>query len=307
MVMEKKKYSVAALCLSILLLCFVSFFSACNEEDSGLIFPHSFHTNPDGEVGAECSDCHMTDVNGQKMKLPTHEECSQCHDIEEGKIESTECNKCHTRDDRKVFVKFVKLAPKDLIFSHKNHTDRGTECEQCHPEIINREKVSFADIPKMEKCFECHNEKETNCSKCHSEIRENRKPIDNELSISHDLSWKTLHRNKIEGNEKKCILCHQTSKCQDCHLKNKPSSHTLSWKQDIHGRYATQNRDKCAVCHQADFCSRCHQQKPTTHFEPNWVPNHRVVAKRNARSCLVCHKKDFCGVCHTINLKKLVK
>ncbi len=328
-----KQYGLLASALSVLVVCLICFFPACNEEDAGLIFPHQFHTDPDGDVGASCTDCHSTDANGQKMKLPTHEECSQCHSIdvriehhgilhskEHEKYEqcdkchkeqvsevSDECVMCHTRDDRKVFIKLISLAPDDLIFSHQKHLDLNYECLKCHPDIIKREKVSFSDIPKMDKCFECHNVKDTNCNKCHSEIRETRRPFDHTIPISHDASWKVRHGRELKGNEDKCELCHKADNCQECHLKNKPSSHTLSWKQDIHGRYATRDRENCAVCHQADYCSRCHQQKPTTHFEPNWVPNHRVPAKRNGRSCLVCHERDFCGICHNVNLKKIVK
>lgn len=307
MIKAEKKYGLLASAIFLLLICLICFFPACNEEDAGLIFPHQFHTDPDGDVGASCADCHSADANGQKMQLPTHKVCSQCHEINEEDETSGECSKCHTRDDKKVFIRQILLVSRDLIFSHQTHIDNELECQECHPGVSTRKKVSFSDIPKMDKCFECHEVKETNCNQCHSDISENRRPVDHTLPISHDVSWKTLHGREVKGNEDKCELCHKASNCQECHLKNKPASHTLSWKQDIHGRYATRDRGECAVCHQADFCSRCHQQKPTTHFEPDWVPNHSFPAKKNARSCQVCHQRDFCGVCHNINVKKLVK
>ena len=40
-----------------------------------------------------------------------------------------------------------------IEFSHKKHKDQGVECETCH--IYIREQ-SFAGIPKLETCLDCH-------------------------------------------------------------------------------------------------------------------------------------------------------
>ncbi|MBI5376211.1 MAG: cytochrome c3 family protein [Candidatus Schekmanbacteria bacterium] len=303
--LDKKNITlICSFIFAVLLLCI--FIQGCREDELGLVFSHKFHTETGGAVGAECSQCHETNADGKKMTLPNHEQCSQCHEINESDPPD-KCSSCHTREDNKVFLRDMQMMIKDVKFYHKVHIDLGFGCLECHPEIKTRDKTSVEDIPEMEVCSKCHRMTVSECSTCHDEIREGRKPIDHTIPVSHDSSWKEFHGRSARTDSDDCLLCHKSASCEECHTKVRPSSHSLSWKQDIHGRYATQDRDKCAVCHQADFCSRCHEQRPTTHYEPDWVPNHRTVASRDGRSCVVCHEREFCQECHRINFKKLVK
>ena len=93
-----------------------------------------------------------------------------------------------------------------------------------------------------------------------------------------------------------CYICHDTGEafCADCHQKNPPDDHTLSWRRRTHGLEAAWNREKCAACHEEDSCLKCHQNtKPTSH---------RGSFLRGMQThCVQCHfpeRDTGCAVCH---------
>jgi len=286
----------------------------CKEEEIGLIFSHKKHTEVGGEIELACETCHQIAENGVKFTIPTHNECSSCHSIEEGQP-SEACLMCHLRTAKKVQVKKKeekKFIIEDIIFSHQIHADIGFDCDNCHKKIRKITKTPADDIPVMDLCLNCHKEKKASleCKTCHKKIREGARPKYNESSerpISHDSMWGLTHGKDFKDDGRVCYQCHQKTACDDCHVTQKPKSHSLTWKQAVHGRFVTMDRNKCAVCHEADFCSRCHQQKPTTHFIPNFIPRHRELARTNARSCIVCHERNFCMQCHILKFDRLVK
>jgi len=310
--MPRIKWTDLRVCSYILFLAFlltfaILFASACKEDETGLIFSHKKHTEVGGEIEATCDACHQIDEDGLKVKIPTHEECRNCHEIDEEQP-SEKCLKCHSRKDRKVEIKKKIFFIEDVIFSHKNHLDLGVECDTCHAKIRKTSKFTAPDIPHMDVCMKCHKEKggSLECKTCHKKIREGTRPKSHEVvesPISHNATWGITHGKEVEKEGQKCILCHQKSQCDQCHTTQKPKSHTLTWKQAVHGRFATMNRFKCATCHEADFCSRCHERMPTTHYDPSFKLRHKELARVNTRSCVVCHDKSFCLRCHREGLK----
>ncbi len=288
------------------------FVSGCREDEMGLNFSHKKHTGKE-EVGAACDTCHKIADNGVKYEMPSHKECSQCHDIDE-KEASEKCLMCHSRRDKKVEVRKKIRIVDDLIFSHQIHVEQEYECNNCHLKIRETSKFTAPDIPGMELCMRCHKMKggSLECKVCHARLREGTAPMSHKLfesPISHNATWNVMHGSEVEKDGRKCYVCHKKSYCDDCHVSQKPKSHTLTWKQEVHGRFATMDRYKCAVCHEADFCSRCHQEKPTSHYSSNFILRHKTAAAMNGRSCVVCHERSFCQDCHRGNLKidKLVK
>jgi hypothetical protein len=84
----------------------------------------------------------------------------------------------------------------------------------------------------------------------------------------------------------------------------KPASHTVRWKDDVHGRYAALDRTNCATCHVADYCSRCHNELPRTHVPLALFKNgaHARLAMLDQRACMTCHTFDnTCASCHKRN------
>jgi len=85
----------------------------------------------------------------------------------------------------------------------------------------------------------------------------------------------------------------------------KPVSHTVRWKDDIHGQYTAIDRASCAVCHAADYCVRCHNELPRSHqplplFKAG---GHARLAMLNQRACMTCHTfQNTCAECHARRL-----
>ena len=71
----------------------------------------------------------------------------------------------------------------------------------------------------------------------------------------------------------------------------KPASHTVRWRDDVHGKFAALDRQKCATCHVADTCVRCHNETPRTHEPLAYFKAgaHARLAMLNERACLTCH------------------
>ena len=76
-----------------------------------------------------------------------------------------------------------------------------------------------------------------------------------------------------KATPKFCELCHdsQTS-CEECHRKNPPQDHTITWRRKSHGLRATWGRERCAACHEEDSCLRCHQHNAPQSHHGGWGP-----------------------------------
>lgn len=129
-----------------------------------------------------------------------------------------------------------------IEFNHKKHKDQGVECATCH--IYIREE-SFAGLPKLETCLDCH---ESALTKSTEEEK-----IRTYAKKRVKLEWKKLyrlpqhvyfsHRRHVALGKLECRNCHgsidNTTKpplkplktlmmndCIDCHKKSKSSKLT---------------------------------------------------------------------------------
>lgn len=231
---------------------------------------------------------------------------------------------------------------RDLKFSHEKHlTDSrnaGIACETCHINIDQKTSISQLNIPSMWDCTICHESRRTraefridNCSVCHTAIGTGRKPRNHTLTerpYDHTAAFRTRHAEAARAPEAKCAFCHEMTtdtrfriegvarteeryhpaggNCDDCHSVMKPKSHTVRWRNDLHGRMAALNRVNCATCHQPDFCIRCHNVRPRSHTPLNAFVNggHRLQAQVNQRSCFTCHTySETCERCHSPRIR----
>jgi hypothetical protein len=135
------------------------------------------------------------------------------------------------------------------------------------------------------------------------------------------------HAEAARAPDAKCAFCHEfvssfrpvlqsvtrteqrplpNGNCDECHSVMRPKSHTIRWRNDLHGRMAAMDRVNCAVCHQADTCERCHNERPRSHNPINAFVNggHRFLAQLNQRSCFTCHEyTQTCERCHSPTLR----
>jgi hypothetical protein len=288
MLLRKKWYALAMVTLSLMVAACVTY--QAMRPDRGLKFNHEKHPAKD----LACEDCHSVE-NGEPG-MPSHDTCSVCHD-QADLSKSKECDYCHSQPDQAV-KPIAKVLSPEAKFGHAKHLDKKIECKTCHP---NPDKSVVVSGNLMTFCMDCHTKTGqtlTECSVCHKEIRKNVRPkYHGPVRIAHDSPqiWEKIHGQQSKNDPKFCALCHddQTS-CEECHRKNPPQDHTITWRRKSHGLRATWERERCAACHEEDSCLRCHQHNAPQSHHGGWGPP-------SDRHCVQCHyppRETGCTVCH---------
>jgi len=149
--------------------------------------------------------------------------------------------------------------------------------------------------------MDCHGKtdpKMNACSFCHSELSKESVPkFRRGTRIAHDAPevWELVHGREARADAAYCAMCHEDEKdCVECHRREAPKSHTVTWRRRTHGLQANWDRQKCAACHEEDMCVRCHANtEPSSHRSGfgNPVNSH----------CVQCHfpqQDNGCTVCH---------
>ena len=330
----KLKYLYIVFIPSVLVFLFFSAFKGNFTQDQQehndkiIKFSHKLHA----ENGVDCADCHSAVPTSTKLSdrlLPSHDDCANCHDVEDEK----NCKTCHYED---VNEALIQQKPDNIYFNHSLHVGKNKiKCQTCHKGISEVDYAFKAKQtnPMMEDCYSCHNNKSvatSNCESCHVSTV-------NLIPVSHRVpSWKTNHKFAANSLNANCVMCHDNSSCQECHVatnmitennsKNNfykpysPSNFVDGTKQQqitrvhelgyrfTHGMDAKGKTAECQTCHEVDtFCASCHQGdnadyslggvEPVSHLKPNFVTIgvgsgggiHATLARRDIETCAACH------------------
>ena len=184
---------------------------------------------------------------------------------------------------------------KFLKFSHQKHiTDVGIDCETCHQNIVNNEKLTERVIPGHDVCATCHDDEVKNkCTFCHySETPEKvgGTPV-------RDLNMN--HKNHVVDQKIKCLVCHA-------------GVDTSTVATDI----PRPQMNSCTTCHNGKVavnqCENCHRNLatlyPESHKKEDFKKYHKLYVRLGAmeNQCQACHSDNFCAQCHDgTNLTKL--
>jgi hypothetical protein len=293
----------------------------CKKNDSIIKFSHLVHKD-----ATDCASCHSGVKNSQSLSdrlLPTKEDCKTCHDVED----PDNCSLCHFDNINEQ----LKQKKSSLLFNHKFHLEKKSECESCH-QGITEVAYSFQSKqknPPMAECYSCHGETKTasnNCESCHQSTV-NLKP-----SNHKSVDFISNHKFMADESNADCIMCHDNNSCDDCHISTigitesnqlkdfytpfTPSNFTDSKTQKItrvhdinfrftHGLELRSKEKECLSCHQNEtFCVECHNAErviPLTHTQPGFVTigkgsgggQHALLARRDLERCISCH--DLAG------------
>lgn len=295
MLKNKSKYLQKFLPLLIIGVLILSgvIFARIQKKESGLIFNHKFHII---ENEIECDQCHeINKKNNRFMNFPNHDICANCHDEEiDEKSKDKKCLMCHKQKDFKTSLRKNTTLMPLVNFDHKKHIDKKVNCEKCHLEAKENTQVEGNEIlPQMNLCVKCHEQKKIRqkkgCSGCHPANYQGIRPS------NHSPFWLRSHgkgglsQEKIEGS---CKICHNTknnSDCMNCHRKEKPVNHTISWRIRTHANRALLDRQSCTTCHNQASCITCHSKTPPFSHTAMWG------SPRN-RHCYSCHLESGQGV-----------
>ncbi len=279
------------------------------QKSTALIMDHKKHAS----LGITCENCHtLREESEGLMGFPDHTTCSSCHNTEEAGT----CKMCHRRENFQTGLRKERIFA-GTRFSHDTHAAKEIACLVCHEQApFSRLFHGNEGLPTMENCIDCHAKRNVSskkdCEFCHPKEMANQKPS------SHTAWWNKTHGEEARGlrhnfgqyahgNANTCETCHRAGlagTCMDCHQKEAPASHTLSFKVKGHSLEASRNRNSCAVCHDQSACMDCHRTtKPFSHTG--------VYGKPLNRHCNNCHlsggtwsgitaTKSNCAFCHDL-------
>ncbi|MBX7151085.1 cytochrome c3 family protein [bacterium] len=308
------------------------------EDRSKLIkFSHAYHKT---EVGAECAQCHSGVEKSTKStdnNLGLMEDCYACHDKKK-----TDCSVCHM-EKSEPYSAFAN-PKRELVFSHKQHIDAGSKCEDCHTNVGEKGYVNTSFLPTMESCMGCHNgvKASNDCQTCHTDIRFI-KPAD------HVGDFMRTHKQIVATQgDVNCVMCHSSETCEECHeggnlekFKKHNDFTTSKGASGVNGNNsmilqrshsldylfthrfdAKAKTSDCQSCHETEtFCVQCHTQnpkvsKPAGHDAAGFVNFtagsggglHASLAKKDMENCVSCHELETgdvtCLQCHTNDGKR---
>jgi c(7)-type cytochrome triheme protein len=300
---------------------------------------HSLHL----AKGMQCKQCH-TRIEHSKLAsqndLPTGEVCDSCHGDQHPRVadgEKPHCADCHTHVDGQRVTATTIFPKPNLIFSHKAHLDRGTDCATCHGDMTKVARATIAQLPKEADCLTCHDGQQASdrCGTCHPSGTDGRLlTVSTDITApkllpkgraargaEHDLAFVQDHVGISKANPELCASCHDDKFCADCHAGPiRPMRLHADDYLTHHAIDARANTQDCSSCHQLQTeCRGCHLRVGVTadgdesafgvgsslRFHPaGWAgppggpQGHALPAQRNISTCVSCHGEDTCLACH---------
>lgn len=301
-------------------------------------------------LGLTCATCHLeakTSTSSADSLLPKPTRCDGCHGSDHRDLSAVktgddlvgQCGFCHVghRPENGNRVTRTMIPPPNLIFDHRAHVSRNIACQQCHGEVQNLELATRDQLPRMRRCFDCHQMPgparggaKGECTTCHLEERGLMKTefASGKLvpprwlhDAAHTADWIDRHRKVAANDSAFCSNCHSADECVDCHdSRVRPRRvHPGDWIS-MHPMAARQASPECTSCHQQQsFCVGCHQRAGVTQtgpyartagrgrFHPSpqlWTDSprssqhHSWEAERNLNACVSCHVERDCVTCH---------
>lgn len=121
--------------------------------DQPINFSHKLHA---GDMKIDCQYCHTGVETTRFATIPSTQLCMNCHAV--------------ARTDRPDIIKLTEYynsgkpipwsrihrIPDYAYFNHSSHITAGIQCQSCHGDIQNMEKVGQVNPFTMGACLDCH-------------------------------------------------------------------------------------------------------------------------------------------------------
>ena len=146
-------------------------------------FSHKHHA---GQFGIDCQYCHSGTDRSGAAGVPSVELCMGCHaqfPKEYDELEGIRILKQHWEEKKPIEWLQIHRLPEHVQFQHNRHIRAGVECQQCHGQVEEYEKLHlvpdtkwwFYGLPaaklEMGWCIQCHRENNQqasqDCLTCH--------------------------------------------------------------------------------------------------------------------------------------------
>jgi hypothetical protein len=129
-------------------------------------FSHKWHA---GNLKLECRKCHANPDPGEVMGIAKPAVCLECHGTV--KADSPHIQKLAAAGKEERELRWVRIyrIPEWVSFSHRAHLEKNNKCEECHGQVVLRDRLFREGDMTMGGCVECHKEKKASvdCTFCH--------------------------------------------------------------------------------------------------------------------------------------------
>ena len=129
-------------------------------------FPHYIHA---GELGMDCSDCHLYVEESIHAGLPKAELCMDCHEgAAEDNPEIIKLTEIYESGREIEWARVYEVKP-HVYFTHKRHVLSGVDCRECHGPVELMGTIQRVTDLGMGWCLKCHKDRGApiECITCH--------------------------------------------------------------------------------------------------------------------------------------------
>jgi len=256
----------------------------------GVQFSHETH-NAELRKGKKlrCVSCHSQIVQGEHLTV-TERTCFMCHFYDRATYpEMSQCQTCHVQTKAKIYID----ANENLPFVHKEYTERGVLCGQCHFDVITGDGHLKDNI-----CVQCHaepdlllgsyssalihtkhiTEHKVDCFRCHAEIEH--RVVRGEMAKPAE-TMAALGKTGLSG-------LHYDTNCVKCHSFDQHESIRLMYM----GTGAADVPDMPSPMYAAHAdCGSCHIY--LTETQAGTKATMRMNYERVIQSCSDCHGAGY--------------
>ncbi len=165
-------------------------------------------------------------------------------------------------------------------FNHKLHLEQVDDgCQSCH---FFREDGSFAGVPKLEQCIDCHEEAQ-------GETEDEATFVEQYVAKEREVPWLVYsrqpncvffsHAAHVYGAKMECRTCHGDIGTSES-LKPYEENRITGYSRDIWGRNIAGFKSNTWDRMKMDDCAQCHESAGV----------HASSVQTGRDACFVCHK-----------------
>ena len=157
-----------------------------------IAFNHKQHVNV-AKLG--CNDCHAPSKNGATVAMPQPAKCMICHAAVASDKPDIQRLAAAAKNNEPIAWVRVYNVPSFVTFSHKTHMDSGSQCEDCHGPVAQRETIALEKDISMGGCVSCHTAKAApvGCATCHELQSQNKRLMDADSVMLARLGINAVH------------------------------------------------------------------------------------------------------------------
>jgi hypothetical protein len=123
------------------------------EPQQPINFSHKLHA---GDMAIDCQYCHVGVEKSRHAAIPSVNICMNCHTY--ARKDSPEIIKLtkYYEENKPIPWKRIHKVPDYAYFNHSVHVNKGIQCESCHGDVAQMEKISQVRQFTMAACLDCH-------------------------------------------------------------------------------------------------------------------------------------------------------